>query len=75
MQAATLVLASRAGRRRADWVVPTVIIVVSLAAYCLAAVFTHQNAQISVDGLVGLMQRTVALGIVALGQTFAILVR
>jgi ribose transport system permease protein len=54
---------------------PLLIVVGSLFAYCVAAVATKQTAQLSVEGFVGVLQRTVALGIVALGQTLVILVR
>jgi ribose transport system permease protein len=37
------------------------------------ALWTGQTNQLAVEGLVGLLQRMVALGIVALGQTFVIL--
>ena len=45
-----------------------------MVAYCAAAAATGQVAQISLDGVIGVLQRSVALGIVALGQTMAILV-
>jgi ribose transport system permease protein len=74
MAEATSVALSPGTSRGSGSIAPTVIAVASLVAYCLAAVLTGQSAQISVDGFVGLIQRTVALGIVALGQTLAILV-
>jgi ribose transport system permease protein len=74
-EVATLTVPREARRRRTGSIAPTVIVVASLVAYGIAAVRTGQSAQISVDGFVGLLQRTVALGIVALGQTLAILVR
>jgi ribose transport system permease protein len=55
--------------------VPLVIVVCSLVAYVIAALVTGQTAQLSLDGFVGILQRTVALGLVALGQTLVILVR
>ena len=55
--------------------VPLLIIAGSLVAYAIAALVTGQMAQLSLDGLIGVLQRTVALGIVALGQTLVILVR
>ena len=42
--------------------------------YAVAAVATGQAEQLSLAGIMGLLQRTVALGFVALGQTLALLV-
>jgi ribose transport system permease protein len=61
--------------RLGNAMVPLLIVVGSLVAYVVAALVTGQTAQLSLDGFVGILQRTVALGIVALGQTLAILVR
>lgn len=46
----------------------------SLALYIVTALATGQHAYLTGEGFVGLTQRMVALGIVALGQTLAILV-
>lgn len=46
----------------------------SLALYVATALATGQHAYLTGEGFIGLTQRMVALGIVALGQTFAILV-
>lgn len=46
----------------------------SLALYVVTALATGQHAYLTGEGFVGLTQRMVALGIVALGQTLAILV-
>jgi ribose transport system permease protein len=46
----------------------------SLALYVATALATGQHAYLTGEGFVGLSQRMVALGIVALGQTLAILV-
>jgi ribose transport system permease protein len=46
----------------------------SLALYVATALATGQHAYLTGEGFVGLTQRMVALGIVALGQTLAILV-
>lgn len=54
--------------------VPVIVIAVSAAIYLGAAFATGQIAQLSFGGIIGLLQRTVALGLVGLGQTFAILV-
>jgi ribose transport system permease protein len=55
--------------------VPLLIVIGSLVAYVIAALVTGQTAQLSLDGFIGILQRTVALGLVALGQTLVILVR
>lgn len=54
--------------------VPVIVIAISAAIYLGAAFATGQMAQLSFGGIIGLLQRTVALGLVGLGQTFAILV-
>ncbi|PZR92782.1 MAG: ABC transporter permease [Stutzerimonas stutzeri] len=46
----------------------------SLVLYVATALATGQHAYLTGEGLIGLTQRMVALGIVALGQTLAILV-
>jgi ribose transport system permease protein len=60
--------------RRLSSLLPLIIIAASLAAYAITAIATHQAGQISLSGLIGVLQRSVALGIVALGQSLAILV-
>jgi ribose transport system permease protein len=60
--------------RRAGLPIAAVLVVIAVAIYAGAAVITGQLSQLSFDGVVGLVQRTVALGLVALGQTFVILV-
>jgi ribose transport system permease protein len=67
-------LAARPGVPRRATLAPLMIVAGSLAGYCVAAVATDQAGQISPEGVIGVLQRTVALGIVALGQTMAILV-
>lgn len=57
-----------------DLPVPLVVIALAAIIYVTAALATGQTNQISLTGLSGLLQRTVALGLVGLGQTFAILV-
>jgi len=51
---------------------PLLLLVVSIALYVVVAVATRQTMMLHVDGIVGLLQRMVGLGIVAIGQTFAI---
>lgn len=53
--------------------VPLVLIVGSLLAFAATAIGTHSGDELTWTGLSGLIERMVALGIVALGQTFAIL--
>jgi len=54
--------------------VPTVILGLAAIIYFSAAIMTGQLSQLTFEGFAGLLQRTVALGIVGLGQTFTILV-
>lgn len=46
----------------------------SLGFYIIIALSTGETAQLSASGILGLFQRMVALGLVAIGQTFVILV-
>lgn len=52
---------------------PLLLFVVSVAFYVGAAVWTRSLNQLDTTGVVGLLQRMVALGTVALGQTLVIL--
>ncbi len=52
---------------------PLLLLLGSVALYVGTAAWTGQTHQLGVQGLVGLLQRMVALGVVALGQTFVIL--
>jgi ribose transport system permease protein len=52
---------------------PLLLLVGSVALYVVVALVTRQPMMLHVDGIVGLLQRMVGLGIVAVGQTFAIL--
>lgn len=61
-------------RTRSGWPIAAILSVIAVAIYVGAALFTGQVSQLSFDGIVGLIQRMVALGLVALGQTFVILV-
>lgn len=49
------------------------LVAASAAAYVATAIYTGQPAQLEWSGIMGLLQRMVALGLVALGQNFAIL--
>ncbi len=51
-----------------------VLVILSATIYVAAALATGAASQLGFDGVVGLLQRMVALGFVALGQTFVILV-
>ncbi len=63
-------------RRRlpAGAVLPLLLIAASAVIYVAVAVGTGQLPQLSTGGVMGLLQRTVALGLVAIGQTLALLV-
>ena len=52
--------------------VALVLIVVSLLFYAIAALETGQYSQLTLNGVMGLLQRMVALGFVALGQMVVI---
>ncbi len=53
---------------------PALLVGLSLLVYTVAALATGQGAQLSVVGVMGLFQRMVALGCVAMGQTLVLLV-
>ena len=59
--------------RRRGLNAPLLLLVGSVALYVAVALVTNQLMMLHVDGIVGLLQRMVGLGIVAVGQTFAIL--
>jgi ribose transport system permease protein len=50
------------------------IALLSAAAFCVIALATHQAGQLSWDGVSGLLERMVALGVVSIGQTLVIIV-
>ncbi|MBB3932512.1 ribose transport system permease protein [Kaistia hirudinis] len=60
-------------RTRRSLPVPLLLFLASAVLYVGAALYTGQLNQLGASGLVGLAQRMVGLGIVALGQTFVIL--
>jgi ribose transport system permease protein len=63
------------GRRMlAGSMLPIALVVGAAALYAAAAIATNQSAQLGWTGIMGLLQRMVALGVVAVGQTFVILV-
>jgi ribose transport system permease protein len=59
--------------RRRGLNAPLLLLVGSVVLYVVVALVTDQPMMLHVDGIVGLLQRMVGLGIVAVGQTFAIL--
>ncbi len=71
MSAADAAVASPPRRRVLN--APLLLLVGSVALYVVVALATGQTTMLHVDGVVGLLQRMVGLGIVAVGQTFAIL--
>lgn len=54
--------------------VAAVLVLVSVTIYAVTAIATGEISQLDFDGVTGLLQRMVALGLVGLGQTFVILV-
>src|SRR5580698_4711211 len=60
--------------RRRTAATPLLLLLGSIVLYIGVAIATGQTRMLEVEGVVGLLQRMVALGIVAIGQTFAILV-
>jgi ribose transport system permease protein len=65
------VLASPRPRRAVN--APLILLIGSVALYVGIALATNQSMMLHLDGIVGLLQRMVGLGLVAVGQTFAIL--
>ena len=63
-----------APRRRRRVPAPLVLFVGASVLYVATALLTGQTAALTGEGLSGLLQRMPGLGLVALGQTFAILV-
>ena len=66
------VIVSGLPRRRAPGA-PLLLLLGSVLLYIGVAIATGQTRMLEVEGMVGLLQRMVALGIVAIGQTFVIL--
>ncbi len=63
---------ARTSRRR-SLPAPLLLLLGSLLLYVGVAVSTRQFDQLDANGIVGLLQRMVGLGVVALGQTFVII--
>ena len=53
--------------------VPMLLFAASITLYAAVALWTRSPGQLRIAGIVGLLQRTVALGVTALGQTVVIL--
>lgn len=53
--------------------IPITLVAISACVYIGTAIATGQHAQLTLAGVMGLVQRMVALGLVALGQNFVIL--
>jgi ribose transport system permease protein len=53
--------------------IPLALVVISTLAYAATAIGTGQMTQLTLAGVMGLLQRMVALGLVALGQNFVML--
>ena len=63
-----------ARRRPPGGALPAVLVMASILVYVATAIGTGQSSQLSLAGVMGLLQRTVALGVVSLGQTLVLLV-
>lgn len=59
---------------RFDRYAPAILVVLALLAYCIVAVVSQQSQYLTVDNLIAILGRSIALGITAIGQTFVILV-
>lgn len=68
------VAGARLGRERLSGaMLPIALVIGSAMLYAISAIATGQSVQLNWDGVMGLLQRMVALGIVAIGQTFVII--
>ncbi|MBA3518462.1 MAG: ABC transporter permease [Rhizobiales bacterium] len=61
-------------RRRGSLPIPLILLAGSAALYVATALLSEQPAALTGEGIIGLLQRMVGLGIVAIGQTFVVLV-
>ena len=53
---------------------PAILVVLALLIYCVVAFSSQQVQYLTVDNLIAILGRSIALGITAIGQTFVILV-
>jgi ribose transport system permease protein len=59
---------------RFDRWAPALLLAIALLAYVVIALATGQTQYLTVDNLISILGRSIALGITAIGQTFAILI-
>ena len=65
----------RQGRKvRFERYAPAILVVLALLIYLVVALGSGQQQYLTVDNLVAILGRSIALGITAIGQTFVILV-
>ncbi|MDE9451682.1 ABC transporter permease [Aliiroseovarius sp. Z3] len=64
----------RFGRKNLSALAPFLLLLVAIAIYVAVAIITDQTQYLTVENLLGLLGRSIALGITAVGQTFAILI-
>jgi ribose transport system permease protein len=66
--------ASPSSTMRLERIAPLIFLAVALGVYAAIALATGQAQYLSFENLIGILGRSIALGITAIGQTFAILV-
>lgn len=59
---------------RFDRYAPAILVAIALGAYAALAIGSGQSQYLTVDNLIAILGRSIALGITAIGQTFVILV-
>lgn len=64
----------RRGKVRFERYAPAILVVLALLIYLVVALGSGQQQYLTVDNLVAILGRSIALGITAIGQTFVILV-
>lgn len=65
---------SASGSLRLERIAPLILLAAAIGVYSAIAVATGQSQYLTFDNLIGILGRSIALGITAIGQTFAILV-
>ncbi|SFD83196.1 ABC transporter permease [Roseivivax sediminis] len=73
MSAADTPAPTRAGFRFERWA-PLILLAGAFAIYVIVAVATDQTQYLTLENLIAILARSIALGITAIGQTFVILV-
>jgi len=71
---ATQTPAKRRGGFRFERNAPAILLAIAVGIYVVIAVATRQTQYLTLDNLIGILGRSIALGMTAVGQTFAILV-